>query len=105
MQDLLDTYGSIAACSYGPWQILYVAAWELGYREHPLYLWDGYISIIWVLAKLNKIWQGGADTVDKILDAYNSGTHKDKIVPESYINRFWSFYNSLEWDESWKPSS
>lgn len=74
-------WGMPSACSYGPWQILYHTAADLGYDGNPVDLW--WLSENWVRKRLDRIMAKGANTVELIADAWNSGTHKDaNTVPE-----------------------
>lgn len=88
-------WGMASACSWGPWQILYHTAADLGYAEQPWLLWDEYCSSMWVNKRLDKIALRGAVTVEEFADAWNSGTHKDTIVPKDYIAKVVAAYLSL----------
>jgi hypothetical protein len=37
----------------------------------------------------------GAKTLKDVLDAYNSGNHKDKNIPQDYVSKGISFYENL----------
>jgi hypothetical protein len=69
--------------SWGPWQILYHTAADLGFQGAPWDLWTPQESGPWVCRRLQKIIDRGAVTVGDIADAWNSGTHRDaNRVPE-----------------------
>ncbi len=92
VRDEYEKWGNWAACSYSNFQILYITARELGYDGPPLALDKDSVALPFVVKLLNRIISRGASTPEEIADAYNSGTHKDKIVPEKYIRKFKKFY-------------
>jgi hypothetical protein len=103
VRELWWKHGDLAACSYGPTQILYVVAWELGYREAPCVLhscWEHALEYTVellnrrILARFRKGqgWVAHAVTIEDIADSYNSGTHRDLNVPEKYIEKFQDAY-------------
>jgi len=93
VRDLWACYGSCAAASWSSWQILYVAAFELGFDLPPWRLFDDHIAFEWVIRYLDKrVLSKGATTVEDFADAYNSGTHRDSIVPVDYIKSFAQHY-------------
>ena len=86
VRDLHNTWGSWMACSYGPWQILFVTAWEMGFRGTPGDLWTPSGSIEWVVRAMNaRIFDKGAETVEQVADGWNSGSFQDKIWPGGYV--------------------
>lgn len=88
-------YGLMAACSWSPWQIMYIAACEMNYKGHPVKLIDAETSLPYVIRFINeRIIEKGANTLELIADAYNSGTHLDKNVPTDYIESLKKIY----WD-------
>lgn len=87
-------YGDLAAMSYGPWQMMYIVAQELGFGGNPLDLWYGHVSIRWVVEYLNRAHERGAVSVEEFCDAYNSGSHRDSFVPKEYIEKFWEMYET-----------
>ena len=54
LRRLVARYEDAAACSFGPWQILYVSAWEVGFRGHPWELTDPRVSGEQVVARINQ---------------------------------------------------
>lgn len=70
---LYEKYGSLVCASYGPWQMLFITAYELGYKEHPAYLWSGFVSLPWVVTYLNKAKAQGANTIELLAASYNGG--------------------------------
>lgn len=51
---LVQKYEDLAACSWGPWQILPVVAYEVGFRGEPWYLADPRESAHWVVKRFNE---------------------------------------------------
>lgn len=95
LQIAYAAYGRFASASFGPWQILYIVAHELGYRGHPEDLMDAEVCGPFVVDKLNRISKNGANSVERLLDAWNTGNWKDNHVPTNYIARFWHLYYQL----------
>jgi hypothetical protein len=83
-----DRWGLESAASWSPWQILYHTAADLGYEGMPHRLHDPDIARPWVERLVARIIARGATTPEQIADAWNSGTHKDNIVPHEYIEKF-----------------
>lgn len=90
-------WGPQAAASWGPWQLLYHTAADLGYDWPPFLLHDEDVSYRWVLKRLAQITERGAATLEEIADAWNSGTHRDGIVPETYIQKVRDAYQRERW--------
>lgn len=82
-------YGDWASCSYGPTQILFITATELGFTGGPAVLHGSWHSCFEFTVNLfnRRIFGRGANTLAKIFDAYNSGSHKDKNIPVEYIEK------------------
>lgn len=89
-------WGAWSAASYGPWQILYHTAADLGYEGHPCDLLRVDVCQPWVERLLHRIARRGACTIEQIADAWNSGTHRDAIVPEEYIRSVVAAYAAAE---------
>lgn len=67
-------YGKEAvASSYGPWQIMYPTAVEMGYQGRPGALSDAAISLPYVIKYLRKLETKFGDDTAKIIHAYNAG--------------------------------
>jgi len=101
LRDAYDKYGPLASCSYGPFQVMYIKAYELGFRAHPLYLWHPEFSGPYAVEVLNLAHHRGARTVNELLDAYNTGDHRDQNIPHGYFEKFESSLNfaRVEWSE------
>ncbi len=55
---------------------------------------DPQVALMVMVEWLNRrVIARGADTVSKIGDAWNSGSHKDKIVPVKYIAKLLKAYD------------
>ena len=85
VRERLQRWGMASAASWGPWQILYHTAADRGYTGPPSGLHEAEVSMTWVIRQLQLIMRRGADTVSQIADAWNSGTHRDHIVPHHYM--------------------
>ena len=97
---LYQRFGKAAAASWGPWQILFVTAWELGYRGNPQDLASPEVSLPWVIKYLNdRVLCWGGVTLEELADAYNSGSFMDSYEPKSYIHKFLQAYEheAREW--------
>lgn len=88
-------WGVSSAGSYGPWQILYHTAADLGFAGAPWELWSPETVRMFVIARLRKIEKAGARTVEEFADAWNSGNFRDTIIPSVYINEVKAAYTAL----------
>lgn len=84
-------YGALAACSWGTWQMMAPTAWELGFTGDPWRLVENE-----VLAPLVVRYVASRQprTLPQVFDAYNSGSCRDRIVPEAYIHRGLAAYRA-----------
>jgi hypothetical protein len=91
-------YGVLAGSSFGTWQIMYMTAKELGFNGHPILLQgdDACCDFASKLIANRLIGRHKAKTLRDILDGYNSGNHFDQIVPQSYIDKGFTFYRDLQ---------
>lgn len=93
---LLVRWGSWAACSYGAFQIMYPVALELGFKGSPLDLCVPSANIDIAIKYLNNRVIGHpihpAKKITDLPDAYNSGNHFDRNVPEAYIKKWVKCY-------------
>lgn len=97
-RELWLKWGSIQACSFSSWQIMFPVAVELGFdkNRHPCELSDDSIAIHWVIEYLKKrVFDRGAKTIREVADAYNSGSFKDSIVPFEYIGKVIQAYQNI----------
>jgi len=95
LQDEHKKWGDDASCSWGPWQILHIVAVEHGYRGPPAGLADPKVSIHYVVKHLNKFSRNGANSLERLLDCYNTGNYYDKNFPYKYVGKWWKMYNNL----------
>jgi len=98
VREKYEKYKDAACCSYGPFQILYITACELGFKDNPQQLSEAKLSIPYVVEYLNRriLRKPGNETVRQIADAYNSGSFEDLFIPEKYMDDFEEAYNSEE---------
>ena len=93
VRELWAKWGDWAACSYSPWQILFVVATELGYDGSPAHLREPSVAGKYVVRYLNRrIFNRGARSVAQVADGYNSGSFADQMVPEAYIVKLEAAY-------------
>lgn len=90
---LHDKYGDAASSSWGPWQQLYVSAWETGFRGHPWDLCDPQKACAAAVSLLNlrcfKWWieapkselRKAAESMSDVADFWNSGSFRDNVPP------------------------
>lgn len=97
LQDLYKIYGPSIGWSFGPWQILYATARSFGYDSRPLALHDPIESLPYVIKKLNADFKSGANSLEKILAAYNAGNawKYQTMWPSKYISTFKSIYSDI----------
>lgn len=102
LRRLWDEYGILAASSLGTWQVMAVTAWELGFRGHPIELQQDAACATWAAKLIAQriVKRQGAQTLERVLDAYNTGTHRDRAIPRAYIDQGIVFYQATKW---WPP--
>lgn len=85
VRDIVEKYGAMGACSWSSWQILYVTAWEMGFRGAPIDLWDDLTAARYVVKLLNaRIFGRGAKTIEDVGDGWNTGSPNDSIENLDY---------------------
>lgn len=86
-------YGVLASSSFGSFQIMHATACELGFNAHPIELQDDEVCAHYAIKLIReRIIKSGATTLRDVLDAYNSGSWKDTVVPGKYIEDGLHFY-------------
>jgi hypothetical protein len=87
VRDLWKRYGVLASGSYGSFQMLFVTAYELGFRDHPITLQDDPTCAAWasVLIRDRFVQRQGVKTLTDLLDCYNTGSHRKGIPPKEYL--------------------
>jgi hypothetical protein len=94
LRRLSKIYGCLAHCSYSSWQILFLAAYEEGFRNDPTALRNDAEAVHWVVRFLNRriLDRYPRILIDSIADAYNSGRPYDANRPDGYIRAFVEAY-------------
>jgi hypothetical protein len=98
LQRQIGLYGSDASCSWGPWQILYITAFELGYKGAPKNLTDPFTSIPYVIAFFNKWIALEAKTIEELAECWNHGDYRDHTELQgvkNYVARINEIYKNL----------
>lgn len=91
-RELWTLWGSNAACSYSSFQMMFsIAVREYGLSKE-VAPWEfniDQVALPYVMKYIKRKIASGADTVDKILDAYNSGSYLDVQTDhvKQYIQR------------------
>ena len=89
----IAVYGRDAACSWSSFQIMYINAYDTGYRGLPKNLRSDEIAIPYIIKFINvRIIRLKPRKIEDIFDAYNSGSFKDSYVPVTYIRKAMSAY-------------
>lgn len=94
LRRLSKTFGCLAHSSFGSWQILFIVAYEEGFRGDPCELRNDAEAVHWVIRTLNR------RTLDRhpriipegIADGWNSGNPNDANRPTKYIEKFMDAY-------------
>ncbi len=87
-----DAHGVWSAMSYGPYQILYQTAADLGYDGEPCNLMDPVTCHRWARRFIERQLARGASTVRQLADAYNTGNYFDAIHNVEYERNVEAFY-------------
>ena len=99
---LKDFMGLLSACSFGPFQMMYPVACELGFTEFPLELADPRINIEFAIRYINArcipfvTAKKAEDIVAQVADGYNSGNPVDRRVPQIYIDEVLAYYRQAD---------
>ncbi len=89
---LTRKHNCLAHCSYGPWQVMYANVARINARVDPSLMLDPLHALPITVQWLEYIIERGAGTVAQIADAWNSGSHRDAIVPVRYIEKVERLY-------------
>jgi hypothetical protein len=92
---LYRQYGVAACSSWGPFQIMFIVAREVGFKGHPWELVQEETGARVALEVIRRSVKIGSDTLEKVLDAYNSGNSKDANVPFEYVRKGVTIYEQL----------
>lgn len=95
---LLQAHGALAACSYGPWQVMFPNCVRVLPDVQPFDLLispeTGLLcAVLWIQDEI--VGRQKAQTIEQIADAYNSGNFKDRFVPKEYIQKVVDHYNGV----------
>ena len=88
---LTDVFGCAAHCSYGPWQVMYQTARELGFTGTPDELANPETNCLYAVRYLNAR-AAKATTLEQLARCYNGGNIHAKAVPQSYIDKLTAAY-------------
>jgi hypothetical protein len=91
IRELWGHYGALAACSFGTWQMMAPTARELGHTGHPCDLQTDVVLAPLVVRFLDR---RRPSSLAEVADAYNSGSCRDRIIPEAYIRTFLAAYRA-----------
>lgn len=92
-RNLYWKFGCMAHCSWGPWQIMFTNVWSISRQQiTPMEMADPHAALFVTIEWLNRVIRRGAGSVAAIADAWNSGTHRDNIVPHDYIDKVVRLY-------------
>lgn len=99
-KELIALYGSSCAGSYSSFQMIYpIAVREYGLSKeiNPKTFNIDQVAIFYVLKYIKNKIRLGAATVAQILDAYNSGSHKDtrSIHVQQYVEKGLKNYQTV----------
>ena len=89
---LTRKYNCLAHCSYGYWQVMYANAARINARVEPSLMLDPLHALPITIGWMQHVVGRGAVTVRDIADAWNSGSHRDAIVPVRYIEKVERLY-------------
>lgn len=94
--ELTARFGRDAACSYGPFQIMFVNAWATDTAVTPNDMLDPLIAGFISCEYLNKrLRRDRPSTPAAVLDMWNTGTSRDKIKPDPrYAEKGVGYYES-----------
>lgn len=94
-RDLYAKYGRLAASSVGPFQIMPVVAYELGFRGHPKELNNVFTAAPIVLKYyVARFARKGGKTPQEAYRAYNGGNIR-ATIPASNLERFMRAWNEF----------
>jgi hypothetical protein len=96
LRRLSHIYGCLAHSSFSSWQLLFLAAYEEGFRGDPCELRNDAEAIHWVIRFLNRRIYDRYPRISPtgLADAWNSGSARDLNVPQGYIDKFLKAYDA-----------
>lgn len=95
LRRLSSAFGCLAHCSYSSWQLLFISAYEEGFRGDPTELRNDAVTLPFVVRYINRriLNRYPRITVPGFADAWNSGSPEDTNVPAAYIERLKEAYD------------
>jgi len=97
--NLLSQYGDWAACSYGPFQVMFPNCARMLPGIDPVAMQlapeSGLLCAVHFI-NLEIIGRQKATTLEAIADAYNSGNWHDSFVPTQYVGKLVGAYGNFE---------
>ncbi len=90
--ELTRKHNCMAHCSYGYWQIMFANAAAVRGRITPELMLDPLHALPITVHWMRRVVKRGAHSVRDIADAWNSGSHRDSIVPVAYIEKVEKLY-------------
>ena len=84
-------FGPLAACSYGPLQLMLETAYEIGFTGYPEELFDPFVGLDWGAKYLAQLLTWAKGDYTKAWAAYNGGKGQAVKLPlpapqQSYVN-------------------
>jgi len=102
LKDLDREFGDAAAMSYGPWQVMFCNAHRVtsGYVKPDDLKGMTFAAQVATVRWLDSaVLDRGAKSIRDIADAWNTGSHRDNILPApQYLEKVERFYR--EWQEA-----
>lgn len=98
LREQSQQWGCLAHSSFGSFQIMFIAAHEMGYRGDPAGLRDDAVCLPYVVNLINRriLSKYTRIGVERFADAYNSGRPDDDRVPTEYISQFTTAYTKWQ---------
>lgn len=101
LRRLTVLFGCFAHMSYGPWQVLFVTAWENGFRGHPLELQEPKTCCTYAVRMLNQRCGAIVNPIpEDFFDAYNTGRPRDSRHNPKYeadaLKAYTAFMGNLD---------
>jgi hypothetical protein len=102
LRNLTGTWGCLAHQSYGPWQVLFITAYEHGFRDDPLRLRDPQTCAEYFAKILNRRLFDKetlpVPTLDDAFAVWNSGQRASRAVNPKYVEDGTKHYHAFMGD-------
>lgn len=103
LRDLTGAWGCLAHQSFGPWQVLFITAYEAGYRGDPVGLRDPRISAPYVVSILNRrvadrMTGDPKPLPDHFFRAWNTGSPDYRGQGQEYVEKAVKAYRAFMGD-------